>query len=133
MTMGLNQTELMPSVKWKEVPYDFFCPSVQSKLDSRICSCGKYFSSVTSLKAHRSLKKGCESFTPSIKAGRILAQKENEKLIVVNYDGEDDIEWVYDVDLDDDGKIFIEPESLENEIYDLEKVLAPIWEDEEEK
>lgn len=39
-----------------DVAYDFFCPSVKDKLDSRICQeCNMYFASITMLRNHRKI------------------------------------------------------------------------------
>lgn len=59
---------------------------------------------------------------------KLKHRKGNEKLALKNYDSE---EWVYEVDLNENGNIYTELE--ENEIYDLDTVLAPIWEDDEEQ
>lgn len=111
------------------MPYDAFCPSVQTKLHTRICTCGKYFSSMASLKCHRKLKKNCEAFTPPITPCKILGQRTGEKLVLLDYDKEQDVEWIDDSDIILDGNIFVEPEPPENKIYDIQTVLNPIWDE----
>lgn len=43
-----------PDHTYEEIPYDFYCPSVQSQLKTRCCTiCGLYFASQTAMKEHK--------------------------------------------------------------------------------
>jgi hypothetical protein len=71
----------------------------------------------------------CKKLTKLVKPAKILGQRQNEKLALIKYDGnEEDVEWVYDMDVDTD-EDFVEPETQVNETYPIECILSPIWED----
>lgn len=68
----------------------------------------------------------CKKIAKSTKPKRILGQRKDEKLVLMPYDGEEeDLEWVYDIDIETDD-IFVEPEETQNEHYSIEKILSPI-------
>ena len=48
-------------------------------------------------------------------------------MVLLRYDNEEDVEWVYDMDLEVD-ETFINPDEPENLKYDIEN-MVPIWED----
>lgn len=110
--------------------YDSFCPSVQSKLKDRTCVCGRYYSSIAAMKDHLKNNVKCKKLTKALKPKKILTQRNNEKLVLVDYDGEEDVEWVYDIDIETD-EIFIEEDAddKQNQVLPIEKILEPIWEE----
>lgn len=68
-----------------EMPYDFFCPTVQSQLDNRICStCGLYFATKKAASAHmKALKhKLSAKEKKSKKLVSIEAQRKDEMLCI---------------------------------------------------
>lgn len=126
-----SKMEMLPvSLKQStNVPYDMFCPSVQSKLESRTCCCGRYFSSVASMKIHQKANMCKKSIKP-VKPLKILGVKGNEKLVLVQYDqDEQDVEWVYDMDCESD-EVFVEPPTELNQICSIDTILTPVWENE---
>ena len=101
------------AAKFKEVPYDFACPSVQDKLTSRVCkACGLYHASVRSLKEHtKACKKssavrvyGDERLRPL----RIAARRQRELMCVIKYLEEEVYEWHSEEDIIVSGEV---PES----------------------
>lgn len=124
-----SKIEMMqvPLQKSVNIPYDMFCPSVQTKLDNRTCSCGRYFSSVSSMKVHLKGNITCKKLMKAVKPLKILGKRSNEKLVLVQYDqGEEDVEWVYDMDSESD-EVFVEPPAQLNKLCTIESVLTPIW------
>lgn len=112
----------------KLLTYDTFCPSVQSKLEDRTCVCGRYFSSMSSLKDHLKFNSKCKKTAKKIKPKKILGQRRDEKLAFISYDNEEDVEWVYDMDLNSEEE-FLEPEEPQNQHFSIEKIVEPIWEE----
>jgi hypothetical protein len=109
--------------------YDWFCPSVQTKLTDRTCGCGRYYSSISSMKTHLRGNSSCKKLIKSLKPVKIIGQRGNEKLAIMEYDNEEDVEWVYDMDLNMDTDTFVEPEETSNKHYPVECIVVPIWED----
>lgn len=125
---GLNAILPISLKKYIQIPYDVFCPSVQSKLDNRICTCGKYFSSISSMKDHSSkfCKKKKVKLTKPLK---ILGERENEKLVVIEYDDDVDVEWAYDIDLDlSDLELVDVPQQSLSQICEIDVAMNPLWE-----
>ena len=45
--------KLVPESKYEVLPYDTYCPSLKSKVDSRVCKkCGIYYPSIAAMKRH---------------------------------------------------------------------------------
>ncbi|XP_037029339.1 uncharacterized protein LOC119069393 [Bradysia coprophila] len=106
--------------------YDTYCPSVQSKLDSRTCSCNQYFSSVVSMKRHLKDNFICKKNIKIVKPVKILGTRGNESLVVVRYNVEEDVEWLPSVEVD--GEFLDKDEQPSSSIiYDNETRLKPIW------
>lgn len=129
VSLALNDNDKIEMTSNTMILYDTFRPSVQSKLADRTCVCKIYFSSIASMKYHLKNNVNCKKLAKSFKPKKIIGQRKDEKLALITYDdGEEDLEWVYDIDVDTD-EIFTEPSETENEHYPVEKVLIPIWED----
>lgn len=66
----------------QQILYDQYCPSVQSKLSDRTCDCGRYFSSVASMKSHLKVNVACKSRakTKRVKAIKLLGKREEETM-----------------------------------------------------
>jgi len=44
---------LEPKTEFKQIPFDYFCPSIRDQLSKRICQkCGSYFPSQVAVKRH---------------------------------------------------------------------------------
>ena len=50
-------------------------------------------------------------------------------MALVQYDDEKDVEWVYDIDLDNNEEAYVEPEAEENTVCIIKSVVKPIWQD----
>lgn len=92
--------------KFKQPPYDYFCPSVQSQLAERICkSCDLYFASKKSLAKHiKDLHKNQErAISTRVRVKKRLAAKRCEErlCIIGNYEDSenDDAEWLDEEDI----------------------------------
>lgn len=69
------------------MPYDFYCPSVQSVLDSRVCPhCGFYTSSKNGSRKHRKAMhpKGEPLTTSRVRPRRVIARREKEFLCLLH-------------------------------------------------
>lgn len=107
--------------------YDTYCPSVQTKLTSRTCSYGCYFSSIVSLKSHLKSNLICKKKAKTIKPVKILGKREDESLVLVRYGAEEDVEWLPDVEVDVEF-VSNNDETSNSIIYDIQTILHPIWE-----
>ena len=59
---------------------------------------------------------------------KILGVRENEKMALINYDGDEDVEWVYDMDVDVED--FVEPELYPIQpCYSIDEITTPLWEE----
>lgn len=108
MLRSLNIVELLPSAKkeYVDIPYDLFCPSIQSSLKSRICKkCHKYFASIVMLKEHcKFVHKDTSIIVPKIRPVRIAAQRAKEFMAVIalNENNDLDVEWVSEENIEPD-------------------------------
>ena len=95
--------------------FDSFRPFVQSKLEARTCKvCGKYFSTLQFLTAHKKLhsqsfdinwkKAEPEEIKLRIRQQRLAAIRASEALAIIAYvEDEEDAEWHKLEELDNDG------------------------------
>lgn len=107
-TIKWDDTTLPESTcSFKVLPYDLYCPSVQSSLLDRTCKvCHIYFSSILMLKAHFVLhKKTPVPQIPKVRPQRIAARRQRElmAIIVSEENGSTDAEWFDEGDLDLNG------------------------------
>ena len=87
--------------KYKILPFDLYCPSVQPKIGQRICpSCGQYFPSQKARDQHKkALHQNPANFTrPKVKPKSVLKKRGGETLCHLEAEGT--VEWVDDEDLD---------------------------------
>lgn len=91
----------------KELPYDLYCPSVQSVLTERTCKiCGKYFASKVMLKSHLVLHKEVQVAKPKpTRPVRLAAKRQRELMAIIVNDeyGPEDADWIQEEELDIDG------------------------------
>ncbi|KAK3919263.1 Mitogen-activated protein kinase kinase kinase [Frankliniella fusca] len=102
------------SYKYKEIPYDLYCPSVRDEIDGRTCQdCGLYFNSKTSLQAHRRdlHSKGLDP-SARVRPLNVLARRPGEYLCRLL--GDSDAEWI-DVESIDDPGYSVETENASDE------------------
>ena len=77
---------------YQAMPFDAYCPSVQSVLMRRICKkCGLYHASMTSLKAHTRVC-GIEQIIPRTRLVRLAARRQRELIAIIAYDNMEDAE-----------------------------------------
>lgn len=90
---------------YQSVPFDAYCPSVQSVLMRRTCKkCGLYHASLSSLKAHTRMC-GVEQFIPHTRPVRLAARRQRELMAIIAYDNMmEDTEWIDEEFLDVSGK-----------------------------
>ncbi|KAK3928620.1 Methionine--tRNA ligase [Frankliniella fusca] len=102
------------SYKYKEIPYDLYCPSVRDEIDGRTCQdCGLYSNSKTSLQAHRRdlHSKGLDP-SARVRPLNVLARRPGEYLCRLL--GDSDAEWI-DVESIDDPGYSVETENASDE------------------
>lgn len=79
------------------------------------------------MKSHLKQNSLCKKVVKRVDPVKIIGQRQGEKLALMSYDIELDVEWVYDIDVEE--TYFEEPDDSSNKIYSIETVLSPIWED----
>lgn len=145
LALSSNVAHLLPEAKkeFKRIPYDLFCPSVQSCLVSRICKiCGLYFASQKMMKAHSShhrkssyVSLSLSSEPSKIRPVRIAARRQRELMaVIVREEGEEDVEWFEEEELDL-SNISLPTKMAEKNsgllpVFDIEEYLSIPWEDE---
>lgn len=89
------------ALKYKILPYDLYCPSVQSVLSDRICNkCHLYFASATLLKEHKAVHSLKENQMAKIRPVRIAAKRQREVMAIIsNMDKVEDCEWIDEDDV----------------------------------
>lgn len=117
------------------IPYDLYCPSVQSKLKSRICRiCGVYFASVVMLTAHTKEVHKKILVPKKIRPIRIAAKRQRElmAIISINDSNDEDCEWIeeeiVDVEQSEVEKVSGTPK-LPQPIFEIDHCMSEIWED----
>ncbi|XP_015116810.1 uncharacterized protein LOC107040985 [Diachasma alloeum] len=88
----------VPRDKWIKMPYDACCPTVQSQLESRMCSqCELYFASKKAANSNvKSIHKNSKSrSTPKCRPKRVVASRRQELLYIIEDEDTkgEDIEW----------------------------------------
>lgn len=81
--LSLKVIESVDHTSFKEIPYDFYCPSVQSELSSRICAtCNIYFASKKVALHAKCLKHSIKKKSSSLKLTSIEANRKKESLCI---------------------------------------------------
>lgn len=86
------------------LPHDFYCPSVQSELENRVCKyCGFYTSSKKGAMKHRKAMhpKGEPLQTSRIQPRRVIARRQKEVLCLLDAPFGEEVEWVVVENLED--------------------------------
>ena len=116
LSLGSN---MLPDIAYqkfpKEIPYDFSCPSIKTRLTERTCDvCCRYFGSISSLHSHyNSIHYSPSNTTRSrnatalkqnvkiIKPDRLLARRDSEILCLVKTSlNTDEFDWYAHTELD---------------------------------
>lgn len=121
----------------REVPYDFYCPSLFAVLHKRTCSiCGLYFASEENLQAHRRNRHNKVPLHTSarVRPTQIASRRRGELLCVTNHDssGFTSIEWLPEEDVDIDGDVEANRPEIDANIpivENLEEWIASPWTD----
>lgn len=97
---------------YRSLPFDAYCPSVQSMLMRRICKkCGLYHASLSSLKAHTGMC-GVEQIIPRTRPVRLTARRQRELMAIIACDNVEDAEWIDEEFLDVSGRYRISHNKL---------------------
>jgi len=135
VALAFNFKENLPrsAGTFKQLPYDFYCPSVQPIISERICKvCGIYFASKVMLQKHSSEHKKSQVLsTKKIRPIRVAARRQRELMaIVAAVENGEQVDWIEEQELDLTG-IIIPPEAEENcvPVHTISEHLLPIWEE----
>lgn len=98
VSQSLKLDDLVPrSVKaHKIIPYDLYCPSIQSSLNDRVCKiCHLYFASIVMLRSHVAQhKKETAMSSKRIRPTRIAARLQREMMVILaNQENEESVDW----------------------------------------
>ena len=83
---SIQVEEMLPrsGMVFKIMPYDLFCPSVQSSLVDRVCKiCHLYFASLVMLQQHASQLKQVVVPTKKVRPLRVAARRQRELMVVI--------------------------------------------------
>ena len=111
---------LAPTTDFRQLPFDFSCPTVKSELHKKVCqSCGIYFSSAKALQVHkrRPPRGGClgpETF---------YSEDTSVEIDDIEDEDEDYTQWE---------KMIFEDESISVPIISLKEFLTPLFCNEDE-
>ncbi|GBP30809.1 hypothetical protein EVAR_82551_1 [Eumeta japonica] len=128
-----------PLEGFKQMPYDFFCPSVQSDLKKKVCpTCGIYFTSHKGVQMHcryvhgKPVQDRCET---RVRPQRLAAKRANEFLCIVHrYEtSSEDADWLDEDEVDTSGLTIPEPSSsaLQMPVMRESEWLANPWTEEQ--
>lgn len=132
--------DLSPPLEgFKQMPYDFFCPSVQSDLKNRICAtCGIYFTSHNSVQMHSRYvhgKTAQDRRESRVRPQRLAARRANELLCIVRRceTSSEDADWLDEDEVDASGLTIPEPSSsaLRMPVMKESEWLANSWTEEQ--
>ena len=129
ISLSLDMEKLLPrsSKSFKILPYDLYCPSVQSSLTDRICKvCNAYFGSITMLKKHHKIHQKPSDLVTKVRPLRIAARRQNELMAIIALQESEFAEWL-DEDEVDCGGIVI-PNTITDDtsmpVFHIEEHLA---------
>lgn len=132
--------DVSPSIEgFKQMPYDFFCPSVQSDLKKKVCpTCGIYFTSHKSVQMHCRFVHGKtvqDHCVTRVRPQRLAARRANELLCIVRcYEtSSEDADWLDEDEVDASGLTIPEPSSSALQVPVMKETewLANPWTEEQ--
>ena len=144
-TQVIKFDEILPRScrSFKTMPYDLFCPSVQTALMDRCCKiCHLYFASVVMLKKHLPEHRESPNFivaTQSVpvrtRPVRVAARRQRELMAVIAMHEEngEHVEWVDEDELDVTGIILPQEEDGDDNpmpVITMEEHFTGVWEEE---
>ena len=135
VNLSLKIEEMLPrsAMVFKVMPYDLFCPSVQSSLLDRVCkTCSIYFASLVILRQHISAQH--KQVTPSVKKVRpvrVAARRQRELMVVIaREENGESMDWMHEDDLNMDGVIVPDQDNVHDvtPVIPLSQHFKSIWE-----
>ena len=119
------EKEIVPEELQKKyagkVPYDLFFPSVQEKIDGRVCKvCSKYFSTLVMLTEHKKVCKRQVAVRKVAKKRRIV----QEPIEVVEVEQEDEVDQELEADSEDAESVPEEEEDIAEELVQLRPIIS---------
>ena len=131
---SLKVDDILPrsSNPYRSIPYDLYCPSIQSVLSDRICKkCHTYFASLVMLCSHSATHKQ-ESIIPPkrIRPQRVSARRQRElTVIIANEENGESVDWIEEEELDLNGISIPQDEQIRAlPIYSIKEHFASPWE-----
>lgn len=125
---------------FKQIPYDYFCPSIKSNLSQRICNiCGLYHASCKSKDLHiKETHKKSSVPVPKLRPVRVAAKRARELMIILKdkETGAEDSEWVDESEVDCDFSSTIQENDQSNSfpvIESIQNFMKNPWQEEKEK
>lgn len=108
VSLSLKIKDHMPRsvMSYKVVPYDLYCPSIQSSITERVCKiCNIYFASIVMLRSYLAQRKrGNIQPIQRIRPTRIAACRQRVmKVILSHQENEESVDWVHMEELDLNG------------------------------
>ena len=144
LALSLKFDDLLPKAakEFKVLPFDLFCPSIQSCLKDRICKvCHVYFASQVMMKkhfVHAHTKKKNPPVEPTIQRVRplrVAARRQRELMVVIaRQENAVDAEWMDDEEVDTTGLDLIENPVLEQQsmpVISMDQHFESPWRNEE--
>ncbi|GBL82307.1 hypothetical protein AVEN_252473-1 [Araneus ventricosus] len=116
---------------YKVLPYDLYCPSVQSVLPTHVCKhCGLYFASNVVLKKHiigaHKITGKCQPEVGRVRPLRIAARRQQELVTVITFtENVEFADWVDEDDIDIRGLTIPEDESdVKMPVYSINEYIS---------
>ena len=105
LAQSLKIDHLIPrsANKYKQIPYDLYCPSVQSSLNDRVCkTCNQYFASIVMLRIHSAQHKQVAAAPARrVRPTRLAARRQREMMVIIaNQENGESVDWFDEQDLD---------------------------------
>jgi hypothetical protein len=115
VSQSLKLDDLIPrSAKvHKVIPYELYCPSIQSSLNDRVCkTCHLYFASLVMLRSHVAQNKKMDAqASKKIRPTRVAARRQREMMgILANQENEESVDCFEEVELNLD-RVSVPPDS----------------------
>ena len=118
------------------IPYDLYCPSIQSALGDRICKkCHTYFGSLVMLRNHYATHKQELMILPKhIRPQRVAARRQRELMVItMSEENGESVDWMDEEDVDLTGISIPRDEQIHaTPIYSIKDHFASPWENGEE-
>jgi len=89
--------------KYKQIPYDLYCPSVQTSLNDRVFkTCNQYFASMVMLRSHSTQHKQVAAAPARrVRHTRLATRRQREMMVIIaNQENGESVDWFDEQDLD---------------------------------